>query len=165
MLDARGDDVPAGALKGESHSPDCSVVRLRAAAREHDLAHPSAEHLPHRFTGVVDGLSSLLSKRVDARGFPKADPEVRQHRLQRLRSYRRRCSVVHIDHFRQSIHTLTDAHIVARKAPPYQSDPSRPVSPQNGQRTVQSSCPPESHTPKTPYTRSLYFLLAISSPR
>ncbi len=121
VLYAGCDDVIAGALERESRPPDSGVVRLCPAAGEDHLAHACAEHLSHRFAGVVYGLASLLGKRVDAGGIAETGAEVRQHRLQRLGAHRSRGGMVHVDGFRRIIHRSTGVHIVARGEPPHQS--------------------------------------------
>ena len=81
---------------------DGGVVALGAAAREHDLAGPAADHGGDLVAGVVDGPAGVAGESGASRsGWRSARTEERQHRLDRRRPHRRRRRVVEVHRVRR----------------------------------------------------------------
>ena len=75
---------------------DRGVVGLGAAAGEHDLARPAAEHVGDVVAGLVDRLAGLACEAVRARRVGELLGEERQHRRRPPRAHRRGRRVVEV---------------------------------------------------------------------
>ena len=94
----------ANISEGERNALDRGVVRFSAAAREHNLADPTAEGAGDDLSGLINGLPGLLGDRVDAGRVAEADAEVRIHCVQHFFPDGGGSRVVQIDQLVRSRH-------------------------------------------------------------
>ena len=96
MLDRGGDDVRGGRV-GADHALDDLVVRLAAAARQHDLVRVAPEQRRDAAAGRVDRVARGAARPVPARGVAEARVEQGPHGRRHRRRDRRAGVVVEID--------------------------------------------------------------------
>ena len=97
VLDRRRHDPVPARLAGPRGALEREVVRLRAAAREHDLAGVAADRAGEPLVRVVERLAGDPPERVRRRRVAEHAAEERRHRLEHLGAQRRRGGVIEID--------------------------------------------------------------------
>ena len=98
VLDRAGDQVaPAGRLERLGGAADGEVVRLGAAAGEHDLRRVGADQRRDRRSRLVERRLRLLAEVVHARRVAEQSRRARGDRVDDLRGERGRRVVVEVD--------------------------------------------------------------------
>ena len=101
VLDRAGHDSMAAALARPRGALQREVQRLGAAAGEDDLARTRPDRAGDTLMGLVERSARSPAVRVRRRGVAELAAQERQHRLERLRTQRRRGGVVEVDRHRR----------------------------------------------------------------
>ena len=98
MLNRAGDDMLALLFQSLGSAADGPVIAFASAGCKINLTGFTVERSSHLLAGIFHCAAGVSSNAVYRAGIPEMFCKIRKHRIQHLRTGRRGCRIIHIDH-------------------------------------------------------------------